>query len=58
MLDRAVLALADQGRAGEEHRDESDAMDELHHGHKWGDVEMRIARRPDDEGHRGFDRHG
>ena len=51
MLDRAVLALTDQGRTGEEHGDEGDAIDELHHGHEGGNVEIRIKLRPDDEGH-------
>src|SRR5262249_48950927 len=52
MLDRAVLALTDQGRTGEEHGDEGDAIDELHHGHEGGNFEIRIELRPDDEGHR------
>ena len=35
-----------------EHGDEGDAIDELHHGHEGGNVEIRIKLRLDDEGHR------
>src|SRR5215510_5434218 len=54
MLDCAVLALADQGRAGQEHGEESDAIDQLYHGHEGGNLEIRIELRPDDEGHRWY----
>src|SRR5262249_26158745 len=52
MLDRAVLTLADEGRAGEEHGEQGDAIDELDHGHEGGDLEIGIELRPDDQGHR------
>src|SRR5262252_4010931 len=52
MLDSAVLALTDQGRTGEEHGDQGDAIDELHHAHEGRDVEIRIELHPDDEVHR------
>jgi hypothetical protein len=52
MLGRAVRALADQGCAGQEHGEESDAIDQLHHAHEGRDLEIGIELRPDDEGYR------